>query len=365
MEASTAALRKGTSDFMGWWFGELSALVPTPLRHALKPAERTIAVTIDEDRIILTKIEGGNTELLGQFATQSNDFGASPQELHQLLTKFPTARWQWGLYLKGDAVLRDRLHLPIAAKENFYEAVEFQVDRQTPFQRSEIYFDCHPIAAGTSDHTLCIDYIIAPLEMVDKALRRLTSIGIPVDFVTSISELSAELPRFNLLSDQNPPHRHRGTRLNAGLAILAALLGGASVYLALDNDRRHAAALTAQVDSLRSEARIASKLHSAIASEQRSANYVLNLKRDNNSVIQILNNLTRLVPDDAWVSRFTFKGGKIQIVIHAPESSSIVQLVEGSEQFSDAKMMTAVRKLKDANRERFTLSFSAKRQADP
>jgi general secretion pathway protein L len=365
MEASTAALRKGTSDFMGWWLGELSALVPTPLRHALKPAERTIAVTIHEDRISLTKIEGGDTEPLGQFATKNNDFGASSGELDQFLTQFQTGRWRWGLYLRGDAVLRDRLHLPIAAKENFYEAVEFQVERQTPFQRSEIYFDCRPIATEATSRTLCVDYIIAPLERVDNALRHLTSLGIPVDFVTTISELSGDQPRFNLLSDHNPPRRHRGARLNAGLGILAVLLGGAVIFLTLDNDRRQAAALTGKVESLRSEARVASQLQNAIETEQRSANYVLNLKQDNKSVIQILNNLTRLVPDDAWVSRFNYKDGKIQIVIHAPESSSIVQLVEGSDQFSEAKMMTAVRKDKNTNRERFTLSFSAKQLGDP
>ena len=358
MEASAATLRKGTSDFLGWWFGELSELVPTQLRQALKPAERVIAVTLDENRISLAKIEGGNTEPLGQF-------GASHQELDQLLTKFPTGRWRWGLYLEGDAVLRDRLHLPIATKENFYEAVEFQVERQTPFQRSKVYFDCQPIAAGTTVRTLCVDYIIAPLEMVDTALRRLTSIGIPVDFVTTVSELSAEQPRFNLLSNRNQPHRHRGIRLNTGLAMLAVLLGGATLYLTLDNDRRHAAALPAQVESLRNEARIAAQLRTAFASEKRSVNFVLDLKRDTYSVIQILNDLTRLLPDDSWTSRFTYKDGKIQIVIHAPESSSIVRLVEGSDRFSGAKMMTAVRKVKDANRERFTLSFSTKPLAKP
>jgi general secretion pathway protein L len=350
---------------MGWWFGELSALVPTPLRHALKPAERTIAVTVEENRISLTRIEGGNTEPLGQFATNGDKFGTSLQGLDRLLTKFPTSRWRWGLYLQGDAVLCDRLHLPIAAKENFYEAVEFQVERQTPFQRSQVYFDCHPIAVGTNSRTLCVDYVIAPLEKVDTALRSLTSMGIPVDFITTASEFSAEQPRFNLLSNHNPPRRHRGTRLNAGLAILAVLLGGAALFLTLDNDRRHAAALSAQVERLRNEARTAAQLRSAFASEKRSVNYVLNLKRDNNPVIQILNDLTRLLPDDSWVSRFTYKGGQIQIVIHAPESSSIVRLVEGSDRFSGAKMMTAVRKLKDANRERFTLSFSTKPLANP
>jgi general secretion pathway protein L len=282
-----------------------------------------------------------------------------------MVAKFPTARWRWGLYLEDDAVLRDRLHLPIAAKENFYEAVEFQVDRQTPFQRSDVYFDCYPIAAATTSRTLCVDYVIAPLEKIDAAVGSLTSIGVPVDFVTTASELSAEPPRFNLLSNRDQPHRQRGGRLNTGLAILAVLLGAAVLYLTLDNDRRHAAALSAQAERLRNEARIASGLRSEIASEQRSANYVLNLKRDNYPVIQILNDLTQLLPDDSWVSRFTFKDGKIQVVVHAPESSSIVRLVEGSDWFSGAKMITAVRKVKDANRERFTLSFSTKPAARP
>lgn len=350
---------------MGWWFGELTALVPAAVRRALKPAERTIAVTVERNRISLTRFEDGKTEPLGQFAMQDDDFSKTREELKRLLSKFPATRWRWGLYLGGDVVLRDRLHLPIAAKENFYEAVEFQVDRQTPFQRSEVYFDCHPIATNAAGRTLYIDYVIAPLEKVDTAVANMTALGIPVDFVTTASETAGQPPSFNLLSNRNPPHRHRGRKLNTFLAILAALLGGTVIFLTLDNDRRYAAALSAQVETLRNEAHVAERLHSEIASEQRSVNYVLNLKRDTDPVVQVLNDLTRLLPDDTWVSRFTYKGGKIQVVVHAPESSSIVRLVEGSDRFSGARMMTAVRKLKDANRERFTLGFSAKTTATP
>ena len=261
--------------------------------------------------------------------------------------------------------MRDRLHLPVAAKENFYEAVEFQINRQTPFQRSEVYFDCYPVATNNASRTLCIDYVIAPLEKVDTAVANMTALGIPVDFVTTASEVLGQRPRFNLLSNRNPPHRNRGRKLNSFLAILAALLGGTVIYLTLDNDRRYAAALSARVETLRNEAHAAERLHGEIASEQRSVNFVLNLRRDTDPVVQVLNDLTRLLPDDTWVSRFTYKSGKIQIVVHAPESSSIVRLVEGSDRFADAKMMTAVRKLKDENRERFTLGLSAKATATP
>jgi general secretion pathway protein L len=365
MEASTAAFRKGTSDFLGWWFGELSGLVPTPLRHALKRAERTIAVTIDEDRISLTKIENGDTEPLVQFGTKSVNFDTTRQELERLVAKYPAGRWRWGLYLENDVVLHDRLLLPIAAKENFYEAVEFQIERHTPFKRSEIYFDCCPIDASTTARTLCVDYVIAPLERVDAAIKQLSSIGLPVDCVTTVADLSGEAPKFNLISERNTPRRSGGARLNAGLTILAVLLGGAATWLSLDNDRRYAVALSAQVETLRNQARVASQLRNTVASEQRSVNFVLNLKRDHKAVIQILNDLTRLLPDDSWVSRFSYQEEQIQIVIHAPESTSIVRLVEGSDYFSNARMMTAVRKLKDENRERFTLGFATKLLGTP
>jgi general secretion pathway protein L len=365
MESSTTALRQGASDFMGWWFGELSALVPTQLKQSLKAADRIIAVTIDESRITLVKIENCIADTLVQVGTKSAGLDTSQQELGRLISKYPAGKWRWGLYLDNNAILGDRLLLPIAAKENFYEAVEFQVDRQTPFQRQEIYFDCCPNDAQSTNRTLCVDYIIAPLERVDSAINFLTSIGVRIDFITSTAELSGEPPRFNFLSNRGKPQRRPGRKLNAYLATLTVLLAGATTYLTLDNDRRQAKVLSAQVEILRDKARLASQLQSTIASEKRSVNHVLDLKRQTQPVIQILTNLTRLLPDDSWVSRFTYKDETIQVVVHAPESSSIVRLVEGSGQFTGAKMMTAVRKVKDENKERFTISFSTRSKATP
>jgi general secretion pathway protein L len=364
MQVSSTGFRKGTGDFMNWWFGELSAFVPNPLRLALKPVARTIAVTLDGDEISLTRMDGGLSETIGRFTLDDDKFGAARTEINRIVAEHPTKIWRWGVYLGGDAVLSDVLHLPSAAAENYAEAVEFQLDRQSPFQRGEIYFDCRPVAANTGG-VFGVEYIIAPRSNVDSILRRLTAIGIPVDFVTSASDLSGVQLPYNLLPDLAPVHRQRSHRLNAVLAGLVVVLGGSALYLSLDYDRRHATALAAHVDQLRQEARIASGLRDALSAEDRNVNSVLDLKRDRASISKTLNDLSALLPDDTWVSRFTYKGGNAQIVVHAPESASIVGLIEGSDEFAGAKMMTAVRKLKNENRERFTLGFSTKMGGKP
>lgn len=364
MQVSSAAFRKGTGDFMSWWLGELSALVPTPVRQVLRPVSRTIAVSLHGGEISLTRIDGLVSETIGNFVFDGEFAGSAQPDINRIIAEHPAKSWRWGIYLGVDAVLSDVLCLPLAAAENYREAVEFQLDRQTPFQRGDIYFDCRPVEANASS-AFGVEYIIAPRSRVDTALRRLTALGIPVDFVTSASDLAgAQLP-FNLLPDHEPAHRQRSHGLNAVLAALVVLLGGCAVYLSLDYDRRHAAALAAHVDQLRQEARIASRLRDELSAEDRNVNSVLELKRDRASMSRILNDLSSLLPDDTWVSRFTHKGGKTQIVVHAPESAAIVGLIEESDQFVGARMMTAVRKLKNENRERFTLGFSTRKTVKP
>jgi general secretion pathway protein L len=361
MQVSSTALRKEAGDFMNWWLGELSVVVPQRVQQALKPASRTIAVFVDGDKISLERIEAGAAEQIGSFTFGDDKFGMPSSDLSRIVAAYPAARWRWGLYLGNDVVLKDVLRLPSAARENYFEAVEFQLDRQTPFQRTEVYFDCRPVASLSGSESFAVEYVVAPRPPIDAVIRRLTAMGVPLDFATAISDRRANQPLFNLLPDHDLPHRNRSHRLTTVLAALVVLLGCSAVYLSLDNDRRHAAALGLQVEELKKEARATALLRDALATEDRNINAVLDLKRDHTSVSQVLNDLSALLPDDTWVSRFSYNGGKAQIVVHAPESASVVGLIEGSEQFVGAKMMTAVRRLKNENRERFTLGFSSRK----
>jgi len=131
----------------------------------------------------------------------------------------------------------------------------------------------------------------------------------------------------------------------------------------LDRDGRLAAALSARVDQLRNEARVAERLREEIAAERRNVLSVVTRKQEAPPFVRILDDLTRLIPDSAWVSRLDFRDGTIRAVMNAPESGSIVRLIEGSDRFSDARMVTAVRQIPVTGHEQFTLSFSAIKEA--
>lgn len=360
MGVSATPLREGTGEFLGWWLGELSALVPKPLKRAVQAADRTIAVTLDQTHITLTKFDGASSELIGRFAMASDGYDNARHELNRIISSHTPARWRWGLYLDDNIVLRDLLRLPGAAIENYREAVEFLIERQTPFRRNEVYFDCRPLTPAASTNLVGVEFIIARRDRMEAALRSVKAMGISVDFVTADFDRATGGAPFNLLPSSTSPRRRKPVGLNLALASLALLLGGLLVYLPMAHDRRTAALLSTHVEQLRNEARVAARLRDQIEAEQRNMRSVIDRKQETLPFTRILNNLTRLIPDTAWVSRLDYKDGTIRVVIHAPESGSIIRLIEGSDWFSDAKMVTAVRRQANTGRERFTLSFSSR-----
>ncbi|MFT5438337.1 MAG: general secretion pathway protein L [Alphaproteobacteria bacterium] len=353
MGVGATDLREGFGEFRGWWLGELSALMPKSLLRALQPANRTIAVTLDDDHITLTKNDGASSEVIGCYDTTNPD-------LDKIVAAHPSSRWQWGLYLGDDIVLRDLLRLPGAAIENYREAVEFQIELQTPFRRHEVFFDCRPLAPVASANLVGVEFIVARRDLVEAALQRLSAMGLSIDFVTATYDRVLGQAPFNLVAARSLSRRRQPARLNLVLVSLALLLAGLLVYLPMDRDRQTAATLSFRVDQLRTESRVAMRLREKINTAKREMLSVINRKRETPFFTSVLNDLTRLMPDGTWVSRLDFKDGVTRIVVHAPESGTIVRLIEGSEAFSDAKMVTAVRRKANSKREQFTLSFSGR-----
>ena len=360
MSVSATALRKGAGEFVGWWLAELSALVPKPLLRAVRPVDRTISVTLDDTHITLTRTNGDSSEIIGRYATSGDDYDNSRHEIDRIITSHAPTRWRWGLYLDDNIVLRDLLRLPGAAIDNYREAVEFQIERQTPFRRDEVYFDCCPLAPAASTNLVGVEFIVARRDKVAAALQRVTAMGISVDFVTAKFDRAIRGAPFNLLPSSNSPRRRQPVGLNLALASLALLLGGLLVYLPLDHDRQRTLALSTRVDQLRTEAQVATRLRDQIKTEKQNILSVIDRKNETPPFIRILDDLTQLMPDEAWVSRLDYKDGTIRIVVHAPESGTIVRLIEGSDEFSNAQMVTAVRRQPNTGRERFTLSFSTR-----
>lgn len=353
------------SAFFAWWFGELAALIPSAVRKRLVRHERVIAVDVDAHAFALSEVRGEAVREIGR-VERHDDAAIELAELSRLMRKTGRARRGCALRLGGGQVLRDRIHLPLATEENLHEVVRYQLDRLTPFSPEEVYFDCRVLDRHSTAGTMAVDLAVAPRPIIAQALAEANARGLRVGCVTYAGEEVPPGDGINLLplEDRPPPPRGMAV-LNAALMIVMAGLIGLMIAIPMERDRRLAEALEQAVERERVLFRTAESRLAERESTMREASRILERKRRAASVTVTLDRLTRLLPDDTWLTQFRLRDGKARIVGQSPSSSRIIGLVEGSPAFGNARTLSAARRNPGQSTETFQLEFTHQPDAPP
>lgn len=127
--------------FWAWWRGELADLVPLALRPGARFLDDTTFVEIEDKRVQLKRFRDGRLQDLDALDLAALPVAEQPLELRAWLSRCVPTPEALALILRpGDALAR-LIELPRAAEENLRQAVAFELNRYTPFQASEVYFD--------------------------------------------------------------------------------------------------------------------------------------------------------------------------------------------------------------------------------
>jgi len=230
-----------------------------------------------------------------------------------------------------------------AAADNLRQVLTFEIDRQTPFTADQVYFDFLVGAAPPSSETMEVELVACPKSEVDAAVERTRAWRIRPTIVDIDGGERQQPARINLLP--RVPGRAAGTgmtRLTAVLAAVAILLGATAVYLPLDRQRRTAELMQAEAAKARVMAMSAAKLRETIAELAGGTEFLAKRKRTNPGFVETLDALTRLLPDDTWLQQLRINGDEVRLTGFSAAASSLIGLIERSEQFTDARFRSSV-----------------------
>ncbi len=71
---------------------------------------------------------------------------------------------------------------------------------------------------------------------------------------------------------------------------------------------------------------------------------------------QLLDDMTRIIPDDTWVNRVDFSDGEIQLQGQSGAAAGLIGLIEASPTFHNARFRSPVTQIARTSQERFHLS---------
>jgi len=345
------------SRFLAWWLGELSKLIPDPVSRILKHQPHILTIEIDRARAILGHRKGNRWRDIGRIELTGKDPAAIRGELVRLARRAGLRAQQIVLYLPSTRVLRRSVSLPLAAAENLREVLGFEMDRHTPFRAEEVYYDYRIAKLDRDARRITAIFTAAAKAYVDQALAMLKSWGLTPISVCIADEQPEHGETASLLSlTSGSIQGRRFRKLSGGLAMTACLLAAVAAYLPLYREKQLLAAYETKVEAARGVAAAAEKLKKQVAEMLERNRFLAERKLANPSVTELLDEVTRRVPDDSWVMQFRVEGNELVLSGYSPHASALIGLLEDSEMLEQVRFCSPVTFDQRLGAERFTLS---------
>lgn len=345
-------------QFLDWWLGELASLVPDQVKSRLSWYPETLLVVADGEEWFVHRHGGDRPGELDRIRPGHEDAEMTRERLPRLLADFEEEHPRTILCLPRRRLLVKRLHLPAATEENLRQVLAFEMDRQTPFKADSVYFDYRILGHDPRTRELILDLVVVPRETLHAAVEEAESRGLVLDGVDALADGTAGPEPFgaNLLPAERRVRRTRtATRVNAALGAAAVLLLGLVMWQSLAIKRDRVEALEQRVAEARQEAMAVAELRGELDEAVRSANFLVRKKEGHPVLVNVLQELTQLLPDDTWLTRLRLEDGEAQLYGESQSASRLISILDDSPMLSGANFISPVTTNTSTGDERFNL----------
>ena len=344
-----------------WWGSELGSLLPgrTLGNAARRQADATIAVSTDGT---LQLIETGRRGREGEVSQGITSKNATFDILSHIQKTRPGAKIC--LRLPFSACFERHIEIPATARNQAKSILALDLERSTPFKSSDVYISHTLSPSPGRKGWLTGTQFITKRKLADKAISDIEVIGLTVNSIDCwAADGKTPLP-LNFLdktAEDLAPRRSRGRQM--AIAALAGALACSAVWLSLSRRDTALANLEKQVEAARHKAEGLQQERAVTDTAIKIRLAVQGLKEGRPSTVEIVNELTRLLPDEAFLNDLKIEGDTVDIAGLAKSSAAIIPVLERSAMFKDALQTSPVALDTTADKERFSLRLKLRQAA--
>jgi general secretion pathway protein L len=352
-----ARIDSGLRTALRWWLDELVGIVPEEWRRRIAGLRSRLLLVIDDHGAYLATENGDRRETLGRVDVQAGQ----AESVRRLLADVPqagrSATPDVVVCLPAGRALRTSVTLPLAAERNLEAVVGFEFERLVPFKRDEVYYAYEIASRNKAARNLTVGLTVIPRVEVEELLRLAQRLDIHVAGL----EIAGEKPPFTaspiLLHDRHRPATHPRARIAIiGLTVIAACLVIAGIAIPFFQANRTLDQLSAQVADAKRAAEASLNLQKQIDAEIQDQQALITKRRQSPTVTELLDIVTKLTPDDTWLTELQLTGNEIHLIGASASATALLGLVDQSPNFRNAAFRSSITQDSKIERERFDIA---------
>lgn len=338
-------LRRGYA----WWTGELAGLLPGILRQSWH-GETADAVMM---------LETGHLRLAGSKSRRATTDAAEAEEAcWARIAQLGRARQpvRIHLHVPRSACLVRTIDVPLAAVANAASILALDLERALPFERDDVYtaHTVEPVRPAPGMARLC--QLIVKRSKIDPVVERIEAAGPLVTRIDALSDDGTRSLGVNFLSLRNGVRSGAAKRRSAvkPLATIAAALALSAAWITVTRHETAVAELEEQLAAARSSVAAAQSAQTETGARLLEMKSVSELKTNRAEMVRIVEEVTRLLPDSAWLTDLSIADGVIDMSGFANQAAGLLPVLEASPLFTDAAPTSPVTLDASRNQERFS-----------
>ncbi len=342
--------------FLRWWGRELRFLLAYPPLSLLFGGEDRVIVDLGRGRVSITKCHSGEDTRLGSFAMAG---GLPPDALAVMRGKVRRGT-EAVIRLPREQILCRDLALPLEAESNLREVLGFEMDRHTPYRADQVYYDHSVLERQQEERKLRVQMLVAPQAPLAPMVRSLHGLGLVPSMITVGDEGTGqcEVATINLLPETSRERTGRSwVRIHRGLLIVMLVMLGAVIVVPLQRQQALIDELEARTEALRPTVASTQTMRQTIGDMREELDLFVEQKRQSPVVLNIVEEVSRLLPDDTWLVRFELKDRRLHLQGIAAEAPALIGLLEASPVFTGVTFSSPV--VRDPRYNRFQFNIEA------
>jgi general secretion pathway protein L len=348
--------------FFRWWFGELKQAMPASWRAKLQHAMRRVTLMLDGESLIVGTDENRRVSRLDHFPL-SEDTELQRQRIDDLLNRSELQEAPRFLLLKQGSVLSKEIKLPLAAEANLAQVLAFEMDRQTPFKAAGVYFDWQVLDRTSSPGQMLLQLFVVPRPEVERAFDVLERRGLALSGIDVVDD--ARSLGLNLLpAERRVRVVNRRGRLNLALGLACLILLAAVMAQSLYLRAHQVSELEAAIADVQGEARKVTNIRKQIEDTSEAAGFLATRRAESPLAIELLADVTRLLPDDTYLDRLVIGEGSVQMQGKSRNAQQLIERVNTSELLTAAAFRGSTRLDARTGLEIFELNATVTKRGD-
>ncbi|MBL1140413.1 MAG: PilN domain-containing protein [Proteobacteria bacterium] len=348
------------SASINWWAHGLGYLCPAPVREFFNASPELITIEFVHQDVIFKRYSStANGDLeKQQFNTQDEIVRT---RILTWLQDHIALKANVVLIVPDDFFLKKRLAFPKATSTNLRQVLSFELNRKTPFSAEQVYFDYLLDSEQHKTDKIHPELFLVPKEKIDANLELLKSWNIKLDAIRPAAY--KDNCDINLIAPEAlPKDKSSSDKTMLVLVTATCLLLIATLYAPIINQQKELDMLESAVSKNKKAAIQLKQLEIEKSAIIEQLHFLDNKRRNEMSSVALINEVTKIIPDDTWLTRFVVKETELQLQGESSNASSLIQTLETSKYFADVQFRSPVIQNKVTQKDKFHLSAKFTRE---